>query len=103
MFTAFPGEEWGEVVWLEWLDWELWVECKGDVVGGPWGSIVSDVGALVAPPPIFVPGILTCTCSLGWTSIRYPSGKKVLKPTINSGWPLNRFETRWMTPGVSML
>lgn len=69
MLTAFPGDECGEVVWLEWLDWE-WEEWRGDVVGGPLGRIVKEVGpVLPAPPPKFVPGILTWTCSFGWTSI----------------------------------
>lgn len=43
------------------------------------------------------------TCPLLWTSILYPGGRKVLKPTMSSGWPLKRLETRLMTPGVSML
>jgi len=38
-----------------------------------------------------------------WTSILYPGGKKVLNPTISSGWPRNRLETREITPGVSIL
>ena len=51
------------------------------------------------------PGVLTLICegSLAWTSILYPGGKKVLKPTIRSGCPLKRFETRLITPGVSIL
>ena len=55
-------------------------------------------------------------------SMRYPSGRKVLKPVevqlvslaqlptpeavppcMRLGWPRKRVETRWMTPGVSML
>lgn len=37
------------------------------------------------------------------TSILYPGGRKVLNPTIKSVWPSKSSETRWMTPGVSML
>lgn len=36
-------------------------------------------------------------------SIRYPGGKNVLNPWIRAGCPLKRVETRWMTPGVSIL
>ena len=32
-----------------------------------------------------------------------PGGRKVLKPTMRSGWPLNSVDTRLITPGVSML
>ena len=31
-----------------------------------------------------------------------PGGRKVLKPTMSSGCPLNSIETREMTPGVSI-
>ena len=44
-----------------------------------------------------VPGSLACT------SILYPGGRNVLKPTMSSGCPLNSDETLLMTPGVSML
>ena len=44
-----------------------------------------------------VPGSLACT------SILYPGGRKVLKPTMSSGCPLKSDETLLMTPGVSML
>ena len=44
-----------------------------------------------------VPGSLACT------SILYPGGRKVLKPTISSGCPLKSDDTLLMTPGVSML
>ena len=44
-----------------------------------------------------VPGSLACT------SILYPGGRKVLKPTISSGCPLNSDDTLLMTPGVSIL
>ena len=37
------------------------------------------------------------------TSMRYPTGRKVLNPAIRVGWPWKRRETRWMTPGVSIL
>lgn len=36
-------------------------------------------------------------------SIRYPGGKKVLKPPISSECPWKSIDTRWITPGVSML
>lgn len=36
-------------------------------------------------------------------SIRYPAGKNVLNPDINKGCPLNKLDTRSMTPGVSIL
>ena len=36
-------------------------------------------------------------------SMRYPTGKKVLKPWIRDGCPLKRCDTRLMTPGVSIL
>lgn len=36
-------------------------------------------------------------------SIRYPGGRKVLKPWMRTGWPRKRLETRSMTPGVSIL
>lgn len=36
-------------------------------------------------------------------SMRYPGGRKVLKPDINSGCPLNNIDTRSITPGVSIL
>ena len=29
-----------------------------------------------------------------------PGGRKVLKPTMRSGWPLNSVDTRLITPGV---
>lgn len=53
-------------------------------------------------------GILTDTwnaypCSFACTSILYPGGRKVLKPTISSGCPLNKWLTLVITPGVSML
>ena len=41
--------------------------------------------------------------SLCLTSILNPGGRNVLKPTIRSGCPRNRFETRLITPGVSIL
>ena len=44
-----------------------------------------------------VPGSLACT------SILYPGGRNVLKPTMSSGCPLNSDETLLMTPGVSIL
>ena len=44
-----------------------------------------------------VPGLLACT------SILYPGGRNVLKPTISSGCPLNSDDTLLITPGVSML
>ncbi len=50
-----------------------------------------------------MPGWCTLIVSLACTSILYPGGKKVLKPTIKSGWPLKRLETLLMTPGVSIL
>lgn len=61
-----------------------------------WGS------ELIVPVGL---GMLTDTWNaqpslLRWTSILYPGGRNVLKPTINSGNPLNRFDTRWMTPGT---
>ena len=37
------------------------------------------------------------------TSILNPGGRNVLKPTIKSGWPRNKFETLLITPGVSRL
>ena len=37
------------------------------------------------------------------TSMRYPTGRKVLNPAIRVGWPWKRRETRWITPGVSIL
>jgi hypothetical protein len=37
------------------------------------------------------------------TSMRYPMGRKVLKPAIRVGWPWKRRDTRWITPGVSIL
>lgn len=37
------------------------------------------------------------------TSMRYPTGRKVLNPCMRYGFPWKRRETRWMTPGVSML
>lgn len=50
-----------------------------------------------------VPGIpVTPTVFIEVTSILYPGGKNVLNPTISSGWPLNRHETRAITPGVSI-
>lgn len=36
-------------------------------------------------------------------SMRYPGGKKVLNPDMRVGCPLNRVDTRSMTPGVSIL
>lgn len=36
-------------------------------------------------------------------SIRYPGGRKVLKPWIRFGWPAKSSETLLMTPGVSIL
>ena len=36
-------------------------------------------------------------------SIRYPTGRKVLKPWMRYGLPVKRRETRSMTPGVSIL
>lgn len=50
-----------------------------------------------------IPGWCTLIVSFAWTSILYPGGKNVLKPTIRSGWPLKRFDTLFITPGVSML
>ena len=44
-----------------------------------------------------VPGSLACT------SILYPGGRKVLKPTISSGCPLKSDDTLLITPGVSIL
>lgn len=41
--------------------------------------------------------------SWAWTSILYPGGKNVLKPTISSGCPLNNVDTLLITPGVSIL
>ena len=41
--------------------------------------------------------------SLCLTSILNPGGRKVLKPTIRSGWPRNKLDTLLMTPGVSIL
>lgn len=35
--------------------------------------------------------------------IENPWGKKVLNPSINFGWPLNKEETLSITPGVSIL
>ena len=35
--------------------------------------------------------------------MRYPGGRKVLKPWIREGFPWKRAETRSITPGVSML
>lgn len=43
------------------------------------------------------------TWSFCCTSILYPGGKNVLKPTISSGWPLKRSDTLAITPGVSIL
>ena len=40
---------------------------------------------------------------MDWISILKPGGRKVLKPTMRSGWPLNSVDTRSITPGVSML
>ena len=36
-------------------------------------------------------------------SMRYPGGRKVLKPWIRFGCPAKSSETRLMTPGVSIL
>jgi hypothetical protein len=36
-------------------------------------------------------------------SIRYPGGRKVLKPVIRFEYPRNKVETLSMTPGVSIL
>ena len=46
-----------------------------------------------------------CTCveSDDTTSILYPGGRNMLNPMMRSGWPLNRLDTRPVTPGVSML
>lgn len=41
--------------------------------------------------------------SLCLTSILNPGGRKVLKPTMRSGWPRNKLDTLLMTPGVSIL
>lgn len=49
------------------------------------------------------PGVVTFTRSLVCTSILYPGGRKVLKPIMRSGWPLNSWDTRLITPGVSIL
>ena len=37
------------------------------------------------------------------TSMRYPTGRKVLNLAIRVGWPWKSRETRWITPGVSIL
>ncbi len=63
------------------------------VDGVPWSGNVSEA----------IPGWWTLIVSLACTSILYPGGRKVLKPTIKSGCPLKRFDTRFMTPGVSIL
>lgn len=54
---------------------------------------------------------LTCVENGDWrnatpflgTSIRYPGGRKALKPKTRSGCPWKSCDTRFMTPGVSML
>ena len=46
---------------------------------------------------------VTLLGSLACTSILYPGGRNVLNPTINSGCPLNKLDTRLITPGVSIL
>lgn len=35
--------------------------------------------------------------------MRYPGGRKVLKPWMRIGFPWNNIETRSITPGVSIL
>ncbi len=47
--------------------------------------------------------IMLASLALLRHSMRYPGGKKVLNPDISVGCPLNRVDTRSMTPGVSML
>lgn len=64
--------------WAGWISVVIW-DC-------PLGAVTDTV-----------PGSLACT------SILYPGGRNVLNPTINSGCPLNRDDTRLITPGVSML
>ena len=36
-------------------------------------------------------------------SMLYPGGKNALNPSISSGCAGNNVDTRWITPGVSML
>ena len=48
-------------------------------------------------------GDVTWTESFSWTSILYPGGRNVLKPSIKSVCPLNNVETLDITPGVSIL
>jgi hypothetical protein len=57
---------------------------------------------------IMVPvGVVTMikleSCESVEHSMRYPTGKKVLKPWMSDGCPLKRKDTRLMTPGVSIL
>lgn len=57
---------------------------------------------------VVVPEGVVTVIELGfWASVvqsmRYPAGKKVLKPWMSVGCPWKRFDTRSMTPGVSML
>lgn len=54
---------------------------------------------------------LTCVENGDWRkaipffgiSIRYPGGRKALKPKTRSGCPRKSCDTRFITPGVSML
>lgn len=69
-------------------------------------SILTGVGTMGGPEICIEilcwPGWWTLI-SLACTSILYPGGKNVLKPTMRSGWPLNSWDTRFITPGVSIL
>ena len=82
------GMSWGTRPWLP-IRW---------VPLGVWTMVWKNCCRWWPPPAMLCPWPVSLVC----TSILYPGGRKVLKPTISSGCPLNNMETREMTPGVSM-